>query len=178
MRIDNSAQVKAQVLNNEADVGVMAQQTDDPKLFSARIRRDRLVLLVPKAHALGTRKSVRLAELAGQELVVRERGSITREVIQSRLAAGGIVPTQMLDVATREAVREAVAAGFGAGVVFASEAGDDRRLVPIEIRGADLAVWEYVICRAERRKLGLVGRFIETANRLAQANNWLASNEK
>lgn len=173
MRVDNSAQVIAQILNDEADVGVMAQPCQDPRLYTIKIRKDRLVLLAAKSHPLAHRKIVRFEELAEQNLIVRERGSITRGIIQTRLAAAEVRPAQMLDVATREAVREAVAAGFGIGVVFSSEAGDDRRLVKIEIRGADLAVGEYAICRVERKDLGLVGRFIETAKRLAHASRWL-----
>ncbi len=175
MRVDNSAQVIAQILSNEADVGVMAQPCQDPRLHTIKIRKDRLVLLAAKSVPLARRKVVRLSELAEQTLIVRERGSITRDIIQTRLTAAQIRPQQVLDVATREAVKEAVAAGFGIGVVFSSEAGDDRRLVKIEIRGADLTVGEYAICRVERKDLGLVGRFLETALRFAHANHWLGN---
>jgi LysR family transcriptional regulator, low CO2-responsive transcriptional regulator len=175
IRVDNSKQVIAQILRDEADVGVMAQPCNDARLHTAKIRKDHLVLLAAKSHPLAQRKVLRLSELAGQDLIVRERGSMTRDIIQTRLAAGDIRPAQMLDVATREAVREAVAAGFGVGVVFSSEAGEDRRLVAIEIRGADLAVGEYVICRADRKDVGLVSRFLETAHRLARVNRWLGS---
>ena len=178
LRVENSSQVIAQVLNNEADVGVMAQPSLDSRLYAAKIRQDRLVLLASKSHPLARRKILRLADLAGQDLVIRERGSITRELIQTRLTAAQIRPAQVLDVATREAVREAVAAGFGVGVVFSSEAGDDRRLATLEFKGTDVAVGEYVICRADRKSLGLISRFLETAHRLAQANRWLGSTSR
>jgi aminoethylphosphonate catabolism LysR family transcriptional regulator len=178
LRIDNSAAVKAQVLNDEADVAVMAQPTDDPRLHAQKIRRDRLALLVARNHPWAGRKSVRIADLAGRDLVVRERGSITRGVIEASIEAARIVPGQVFDVATREAVREAVAAGFGAGIVFASEAGDDRRIVKLDFRGADLAVAEYAICLAERCRLGLVARFLDAAHRLAVANRWIDGSER
>ena len=178
MRVDNSTQVIAQILNNEADVGVMAQSCQDPRVYTAKIREDRLVLLAAKTHRLARRKFLRMNELAGLDLIVRERGSITRELIQTRLAAADVRPAQMLDVATREAVREAVAAGFGIGAVFSSEAGVDKRLTTIELRGADFAVGEYVICRSDRKNLGLVGRFIDTALGLAQSNHWLRSDQR
>ena len=69
---------------------------------------------------------------------------------------------------------EAVAAGFGVGLAFASEVGRDPRLIAIPIHGADLAVAEYAICLAERRRLGPVAQFLETARWLAQRNGWLA----
>ncbi len=174
LRIDNSSQVMAQVLNEEADVGVMARPVSDPRLFAAKIREDRLVLLVSAADPWARRMRVSIADLAGRDLVVRERGSITREVAETRIKAARIKTGQVFDVATREAVREAVAAEFGVGVVFASEAGRDSRLRAIPISDQDVSVAEYAICRAERRKLGLVARFLETAHRLAGEQGWLA----
>ncbi|MEQ1615039.1 MAG: LysR substrate-binding domain-containing protein [Hyphomicrobiaceae bacterium] len=173
LRIDNSSEVTAQVLNEEVDVGVMARATADARLSSAKIRQDRLVLLVSRRDPLAARKRLKLADFAGRDLVVRERGSITREVMEQQLEAAGIRTGQVFDVATREAVREAVAAGFGAGVVFASEAGNDPRLTTLAIQGADLTVAEYAICRAERRRVPLIAQFFDAAARMAAMHRWL-----
>jgi LysR family transcriptional regulator, low CO2-responsive transcriptional regulator len=174
LRIDNSSNVIAQVLNEEADVGVMARQVSDPRLFAVKIREDKLMLLVSAADPWARRSRVSVADLAGRDLVVRERGSITREVFEARIKGARIKTGQIFDVATREAVQEAVAAGFGIGIVFTSEAGKDTRLKTIAIADQDVTVAEYAICRSERRRLGLVARFIETAHRLATARGWLA----
>ncbi len=173
LRISNSAEVTAQVLNEEVDVGVMARAPADPRLASAKIRHDRLVLLVSRRDPLAVRKRIKLADFAGRDLVVRERGSITREVIEQQLVSANIRTGQVFDVATREAVREAVAAGFGAGVVFASEAGNDARLTTLAIQGGDLSVAEYAICRAERRRVPLIAQFFDAAARMAANNRWL-----
>ena len=58
-------------------------------------------------------------------------------------------------------MREAVAAGFGVGVVFQSEFGNDARFSPIHVADADLAVGEYVVCLEERKRLALVRTFID-----------------
>ncbi len=173
LHIDNSAAVIARVISGTADIGIMARPTDNPRLFSTMIRQDRLVLLVSRKDPLAHRKRVRLTDLAGRDLVVRERGSITREVAEARLAAAGIRTGQVFDVGTREAVAEAVAAGFGVGLAFASEVGRDPRLVAIRIQDADVAVAEYAICLLERRSLGSVAKFLETAHQLAIRNGWL-----
>src|SRR5947207_11704697 len=59
------------------------RSSDLPRLHAIRLRTDRLVLFVPAGHALAKRRSAPLAALADQELVLRERGSITREVLRS-----------------------------------------------------------------------------------------------
>ncbi len=173
LHIDNSAAVTARVLSNDADLGIMARLTTDPRLFAVKIREDRLVLLVPTKDPLASRKRLKLADLAGRDLVIRERGSITREVAETQLKAAGIRTGQVFDVATREAVAEAVAAGFGIGLAFASEVGRDTRMTAIPIQGADMSVGEYAICLSERRSLGSIARFLETARLLAHRRRWL-----
>ena len=167
LSIDNSAIVLERLLRHEADVAVMARSVSDPRLHAIRLRTDRLVLFVPAGHALAKRRSTPLAALADQELVLRERGSITREVLEQAMAAADIRPRSIVDVQTREGVREAVAAGFGIGAIFASELGDDRRFRPVAVSDADLAVAEYAVCLQERRRTALVRAFMDEAARAA-----------
>ena len=105
--------------------------------------------------------------LSGQELVLRERGSITREVLEQAMAAADIQPGAIVEVQTREGVREAVAAGFGVGAVFASELGEDRRFRRILVTDTDLNVAEYAVSLQERRRVALVRAFMDEATRLA-----------
>ena len=159
LRIGNSADVIRRVLEFECDVGVMAKPVSDPRLATLPIRDDHLVVFVPVRHGWARRRAIRMNDLAGRDLVLRERGSITREVFEARLAEAGMLPGRLLEVETREAVREAVLAGFGIGVVFASELGPDRETHALEVRDADLGVTEYLICLEERRRLPLVEGF-------------------
>ena len=167
LKIDNSAAVLDHLIDYGADVAVMAKRTSDPRLHSMKLRDDRLVLFVPREHPWGRRRRIRLADLTGRDLIVRERGSITREVFETRLAEGRVVPGSLIEVQTREAVREAVAAGFGIGVVFEAEFGVDPRFHPIDIADADLSVGEYVVCLEERRRLSLVRAFLDVAREMA-----------
>jgi aminoethylphosphonate catabolism LysR family transcriptional regulator len=169
LAIDNSAIVLERLLRHEADVAVMAKSVSDPRLHALRLRSDRLILFVPARHALANRRRVPLAALGEQELVLRERGSITREVLEQAMAAADIRPSAIVEVQTREGVREAVAAGFGIGAVFESELGDDRRFRPVAVSDADLGVAEYAVCLQERRRVALVRAFMDEALRLASS---------
>ncbi len=167
LKIDNSAVVLDQLLGHTADVAVMAKVTSDPRIHSMKLREDRLVLFVPRKHPFASRRRIRLADLAGHDIVVRERGSITREVFEAGLAAAGVVPGALIEVQTREAVRETVAAGFGIGVVFDSEFGNDPRFHPIAVADGDMNVGEYVACLEDRRRLALVRAFLDVAKQIA-----------
>lgn len=163
LKVDNSDSVLAHVIEGRVDVGVMARQVADPRLHAFRLKRDRLVLFVPADHSWAGRKSIKLTALDGEALVMRERGSITREVLERRLAEAGVKAGTLIDVETREGVREAVAAGFGIGVIFVTELGQDSRFRAIELSGTDVTVAEYVVCREEVRRLPLVHDFLELA---------------
>jgi LysR family transcriptional regulator, low CO2-responsive transcriptional regulator len=167
LSIDNSAVVLERLLRHEADVAVMAKSVSDPRLHAMRLRTDRVVLFVPTRHALARRRRVSLSALAGQSLVLRERGSITREVLEQAMAAADVRPDAIVEVQTREGVREAVAAGFGIGAVFASELGEDRRFRRILVTDTDLNVAEYAVCLQERRRVALVRAFMDEATGLA-----------
>ena len=88
---------------------------------------------------------------------------------EQTLAAAGVKPGALFEVQTREGVREAVAAGFGVGVVFESEFGSDDRFRPIRVADADLAVGEYAVCLQQRRGLALVRAFFDIAEKLASS---------
>jgi LysR family transcriptional regulator, low CO2-responsive transcriptional regulator len=161
LAIGNSSDVLRHVLDHAADIAVTAKQVSDPRVHSLLLRTDRLVLFVPRSHPWASRKAVALEALSGQDLVIRERGSITREVFEARLAEAGVKPGALVEVQTREAVREAVAAGFGIGIIFDSEFGHDPSSAKLTVKGANLDVAEYVVCLEDRRRIPLVRALLE-----------------
>jgi DNA-binding transcriptional LysR family regulator len=125
--------------------------------------------------ALAAAGAVALRDLGERPLILRESGSTTRATAEAALKAAGVTPADTLEVETREAVLEAVAAGFGAGVVFASEAGADPRLARLDIADAGVDVAEYVICRADAAGTPPVADFLDAAAEVAAARGWIKS---
>jgi LysR family transcriptional regulator, low CO2-responsive transcriptional regulator len=163
LKVANSERVLAYVLEGYVDVAVTAKKIADPRLHVFRLKQDKLILFVTKDHDWAHRRSVRLTALEGEALVIRERGSTTREVLETRMAEIGVRAATLIEVETREGVREGVAAGFGIGVVFETEFGADKRFCRIDVAGTDLSVAEYVVCREDRRSQTLVRGFLERA---------------
>ena len=77
------------------------------------------------------------------------------------MARRGLLLGEVLEIGSREAVREAVAAGLGIGIVSESEFGDDKRLVRLALEGGEVDSVEYLVCLAESRDLRLVRAFVE-----------------
>lgn len=160
LSIGNSSDVLDRVVEHHADVAVTARRVSDPRLHTRLLQHDRLVLFVTSRHALAAFGNVSIGVLAGHDLVLRERGSITREVFEARLSEAGVRPRAVFEVQTREAVAEAVLAGFGVGVGFETELPAHPDLVRVLVSDADLSVAEYVVCLQERQRLPLVRAFL------------------
>lgn len=160
----NSESLLAGLQERRYDLVLMPEVVPDPRLHAVPLGPDRLVIFVDRGHPWAGRRRVRFRELAGQRLIQRESGSTTRALFERALAQAGVKPREVLEIGSREGVREAVAAGLGVGVVALSEFGSDTRLHALEVRDAELAQTEYVVCLEERRPLRAVRAFFEVLN--------------
>jgi aminoethylphosphonate catabolism LysR family transcriptional regulator len=163
MRLGNATRVLADLREGHTDVAVLNLIEPGADLFSRPLLRDRLLALVSATHGWAERGEVALEELGGAPLILREPGSATRALLVEALAAAGLEPRVALELGSREAVREAVLAGLGVGVVFARELVADERLRPLALSGADLSATVSLVCLGDRRELRAVAAFFDVA---------------
>ena len=156
----NSQSVQEDLVDYRCDVAVLAGLGEDRRFHAIPFSRQPLIVFVPRDHDWAGRTGIRLAELEGRPMVVREVGSTTRRVLEQALDDAGVRPRVVLEIGSREALREAVAAGLGVGVVSRAELGGDPRLWPLEVIDAGLDSWESVVCLNERRNLRTVEAFL------------------
>jgi aminoethylphosphonate catabolism LysR family transcriptional regulator len=161
LSIGNSNKVLSDLMEHRCDVALLADVAYDPRLYATPILEDRLLAFVARSHPWALRGSVALSELVGERIVLREPGSSTRRLFETALGRRGIALREVMEIGSREAVREAVAAGLGVGIVAATELGHDDRIAPVEISDARLDTVEYLVCLEERRNLRIVRSFFE-----------------
>jgi LysR family transcriptional regulator, low CO2-responsive transcriptional regulator len=167
LEMGNAASVMAALAELRLDVAIVAKPGDSDRFFSKRFSSSPLVLFVAREHAWSARRSVTLEEVVSERLILRERGSQTRSTFESALADADLHAHSVLEIYSREAVREAVAANLGVGVVAQSELDKDNRVRPIRLRDSSLHITEYLVCLHERRRLGAVSAFVDIASEQA-----------
>jgi LysR family transcriptional regulator, low CO2-responsive transcriptional regulator len=163
LSIGNSEEVLDALLHDRADVAVISDLEPDPRLEVIPYAEHRLVVFVPRKHPWARARGIRLGDLEGQPMVLRETGSKTRRLFEQAIAKTGIKPRVVMEIESREAVSEAVAAGLGIGVVSEAEFGHDERLVSLEVTDVTMLTREYVVCLKERRPLRIVSAFFDQA---------------
>ncbi|MGW4288734.1 LysR family transcriptional regulator [Streptomyces sp. NPDC004673] len=143
----NSAKVAELLLAGEADLGFVEGLTVPTGLDSAVIAHDRLTVVTAPAHPWARRpRPLGTAELAATPLILRERGSGTRQVLDAALGAPA---RPLIELSSTTAVKAAVVGGAGPAVLSELAVGEElatRRLVGIPVEGVSLrrdlrAVW-------------------------------------
>ena len=176
----NSQSVLRDLVEYRTDVAVVARIDDDRRFHAKPYSRQRVVIFVPRGHDWAGRRSIKLAELEGQPMVLREPGSSTRRIFEEALKRAKVTPRVIMEIGSREALHEAVAAGLGIGVVTESELGQDDRLVTCRLSDVSLEAREYVVCLKERRAVRTVQAFFDladedrTSRRTANRSPWVS----
>jgi len=157
----NSQQLMSWIESRRCDVAFLPNipQGDD-RLFSIPLPPDRLVVFVSQDHDWSERRSISIEELVKQRVILREKGSRTRSIFEEAVAQAGHVLNDVMEISGREGVREAVAAGFGIGIVAENELLADSRLRALPVSNAELVHAEYVVCLQEMRSLRVNDAFL------------------
>ncbi|KUN84894.1 LysR family transcriptional regulator [Streptomyces bungoensis] len=143
----NSAKVAELLLDGEADLGFVEGLTVPAGLDSTVIARDRLIVVTAPGHPWARRRRpLTPRELAATPLILRERGSGTRQVLDTAL--GGLA-RPLIELSSTTAVKASAVSGAGPSVLSELAVGEElamRRLVSIPVDGVSLrrdlrAVW-------------------------------------
>lgn len=167
MRLGNAETTLADVMSQAVDVCVVANPPRDKKLLVVPIIRQSMVAVVANDHAWAKRASIRLADLKDQPLIFRESGSNTRHILERALSKRRIGIEPVLELGSREAVREAVALGLGIGFMQERETAGDNRVTPVridEMLGTNLAT---LVCLKRQAKRKPVAAMIRVARDLS-----------
>ncbi|HEX4088322.1 MAG TPA: LysR family transcriptional regulator [Trebonia sp.] len=153
LTVANSTGVLELVRDGKAGLGFIETPHLPSDLVTKHVRDDELLVVTAPGHPWASRRRpLELAEIAATPLVMREAGSGTRDTLTDHLAAQlpPLRPAIAMELGTSAAVRSAIAAGVGPGVLSRLAVRDDLvlgRLVAVEVAGPPLtrqlsAVWK------------------------------------
>ncbi len=161
VRVGNSATVLQSLVDYQTDVAVLAQFNDDPRFHFVPYSRHPIVVFAHRNHRFAARKSIRIQDLEGEGMILREVGSTTRKALDDALKRAEVTPRVVMEIGSREAIREAVIMGVGIGAVSEIEYIPDPEIRMVRISNAQMFTHAHVVCLEERRGARLVKAFLE-----------------
>lgn len=121
---ENTRQIEALLIAYQLDVALVEGPVHDPRITATPWREEELVLVCCPTHPLVGRSRVTTRDLQRCDWLVREKGSGTREVVESVLRDYGLPPENALEIGGAEALKQSAAAGLGVAVVSLEAARD------------------------------------------------------
>ncbi|MCE4055077.1 LysR family transcriptional regulator [Pseudomonas sp. Au-Pse12] len=168
VEIGNSQQVLEALEEYRVDVAASSQLLEDPRLIRRVLGSDPLVLAVHRNHPLAALEHVPLNALAGHTLLMREPGSTTRSLTENLLKNAHVSFGPLLEIGSRESIREAVLRNIGISIIARQEVPHDPQLRVLTIEHAPQIV-EYLYCLKERKNARLPAAFLGLAQEMAPA---------
>lgn len=172
-----SAALVQRILAGEMDVAFVSLPVDAHGIQTERLDEDQLVAIASPRHRLAKQRTVSAYTLAGEKLILGERGGNTRRMIDQFFAQAGVALKVAMELSRQAAIRRMVEADMGVGIVplqSVREEVEKGRLVRWWIEGAQIN-WEFGIARLAG---GYESPIMQTFLRLAREHFGQSDKEK
>lgn len=112
-----SEQLVQQVLAGELDAAFVSLPVEARGVQTELLSEDSLVAIASPRHKLGKQKVVSAYALAGEKLILGERGGNTRRLIDQFFAQAGVTPRVAMELSRMAAIKRMVEEDMGVGIV-------------------------------------------------------------
>ena len=117
LSISNTQSIAERIQNRELDLGMAGAPVSLQGLTSFLYVSDDIVIIAAPTHPLARLGKLSLGDLEGRDFILREPGSATRSAAEGCLSEHGISVKVVMELGSNEAVKRAVAAGLGLGML-------------------------------------------------------------
>ena len=163
IQLGNSRSSFERLLAYEADVGLIAEVNDDPRVVALPYSSHNVVVFTNSDHPFYVRDSISIHELKDQKVVRREMGSTTRVAIERALQEHNVWIDVVLEIGSREGIWKSVEQGLGIGFVADFEFVPHPNLRAIPIHDAVISTQYFLAYLKERQSSRLIRAFCEVS---------------
>ncbi len=117
LSVTNREDILRQLTDNIPDMAIMGSPPKGLPLLANSFMSNPLVVIAPPDHPLVHSSRIPLQRLLEESFIVRERGSGTRNAIERFLEQRGLSMTTTMEMSRNEAIKHAVMAGLGLGIL-------------------------------------------------------------
>lgn len=154
LEVENRDGIVRRLRENLDDMVIMSMPPEDMDIDCEAFMPNPLVLIAPLEHSLAGRRSVPLEKLVAERFILREKGSGTRLACQIHFTEQQFRPQIRMELGSNEAIKQAVAAGMGVGVVSRHALNakpEDEGLAVLRVTGFPIhSNWFIVTLRGKR----------------------------
>jgi len=106
-----------QILAGEVDIAFVSLPVDVRGIKTERFSDDQLVAIASPRHRLAKQRTISAYTLAGERLILGERGGNTRRLIDQFFAQAGVTIRVAMELSRQQAIKRMVEEDMGVGIV-------------------------------------------------------------
>jgi DNA-binding transcriptional LysR family regulator len=164
--IGDSRGVQEWVEAGRVEIGVVGVRPTGRSLESRQLMADELVVVVAPDHPWASRDSISVEDIRHEPLIVRERGSGSRDTLERALSAVGLdfgAFRIVGEMGSTQAIKQAIRAGFGVSLISRRAVEDEcraRLLGCVPVRDLDVSRAFHLVTHRERSRSPLAQAFL------------------
>ena len=152
--VTNRETLQRQLDHNERDLVIMGQPPEGLEVDADAFMENPLVMIAPADHPLVGCEKIPLEQLSKESFVVREAGSGTRSAIKRFFDQHGVAFNMGIEMTSNEAIKQAVEAGLGLGIVSVHTLElelETKRLAILDVEDFPIQRYWYILQRKGKR---------------------------
>lgn len=137
------------IMHGEIDTAFVSLPVENSSITTDLLFSDEIIAIAHPKHPLANEKFISAAALAGEKLILGERGGNTRRMIDDFFNAANVRPSVVMELSRQEAINQMVENDLGVGIAGAKTASmeiREGRLISWLIEGAEIQ-WELGLAR-------------------------------
>jgi len=165
--IQDTQRILDLLLEGKVEMGMVGARIEHRALEYTEMMPDELVLVVPATHPWHGRKTVTLAELSQEPLIIRERGSGSRHALERALTEAGVEWESLRivgELGSTQAIKQAVKAGMGLSIISKRAVEEECHhglLWCVRLKELRVSRHFYIVVHRERTRSPLCGAFLD-----------------
>lgn len=137
------------IMHGEIDIAFVSLPVETSNVQTELLFSDEIVAIAHPSHPLGKERVISAAALAGEHLILGEKGGNTRRMIDDFFSAANVKPNVMMELSRQTAINRMVENQMGVGIAGAKTVArevKEGKLVSWYIEGAEIK-WELGLAR-------------------------------
>ncbi len=153
-----SQKLVEQILQGDIDIAFVSLPTETSNVRTELLFTDEIVAIAHPGHRLAGEKSVDAETLAGEDLILGEKGGNTRRLIDNFFEQASVKPNVVMELSRQEAINKMVENEMGVGIAGAKNVQADvaaGKLVAWQIEDAQIS-WNLGLARIRGGYVSLI----------------------
>lgn len=164
-----SLELTEAVVRGELDLAFLSQAMPDPRLHNLELRRCRIVAYGQKGNPVLRSGHVDIRRLSQEKLVLWNRLSATRNLVETMARNAGVTLSPVMEVATHDVAFAAAASGMGIAIAIEGELPQDSEIEVAIIDDPLSDIGHYMVTLPESRHYAAIAGFLSVCEPLATA---------